>query len=999
MIGFHLGGTVREAESGIGIRGLFVKAYDKDLLFDDLLGSTFTGDDGELEIVAEAADFRDFFERRPDIYLKIYAPDRRTLLASTKNAVRWNAGRYETFDVRIPREDLGAHAPRRGMTLVGEDGAARTSVQTGEPLTLQVHGLRPSTPHRLTVSDDQGELFTDVLVSNARGTIVPTVVWPLFGIEDPRAGGPQRVEDAHERWRGRRIHLRLGEGRTVVAETTVHAEAELSRPLAISTDGKGFVLNGFEAGEHDARVSLYAFHDAEEVRVFLVERQHDWRHDDAIRPVAFADTTIERGRAEVTLARAGEIRPGAYDFIVRRMRYGYEDDEAVLRADDVVTRRVTGLVVREKFMPSKVILGGCANVQPIAGRVLPGAPYFQYADVFQVGEDIYGALDPAALDPNTTGKMVAAYVVPHKDAAGWSDPGLQHALGGNANTQRWLTQSSCINANIRLLWPAASKAGEYDVVADFGNNTADPTAFDPDDEYDMPLDIIDGYIQPGFRVVPDPGVETSFPFAGSFEYDESTQGTRTIADKHGEEVVPMRAIVHFPADVPGAASIAQTSMAQLTYPLVVVLHGNTTLTETSFRGYNYLLEHLAKNGFIAASVHQSINLDIRGRARVLREHLGILFGLFAGRVGNNVGILGHSRGGEAAFQAAGLNTAEGWGYGINAVVSLTPTAYDNWTYLHPWSAPCLVVAGSLDEQLSTSSDVGFELYDHAAPPKSLAYVYGGGHARYNTEWVQGPEGYWNIHPLDAARMIGTSAHHAIALGYITPFFRMHLRSESQWAGIFKGEWIPSSVQSSSPKLRICMQYEDATVRTIDDFEGAHTPTSWETSTIGGTVTRSGLASTPQEDLLAEIVPGSPHATAGLRAAWDPSGGALQWAVPAGQRDVSGFAALSLRIGQVIETAANPLGQAQDLRVTLTDGGGNSRSIRTSKFGELPYPEVQQYAGNMMSQMRTIRIPLHAYTIRCLGMAAVDLTDVVAVRFDFIETPTGDVSIDSIQFTS
>ena len=71
--------------------------------------------------------------------------------------------------------------------------------------------------------------------------------------------------------------------------------------------------------------------------------------------------------------------------------------------------------------------------------------------------------------------------------------------------QRWLTQSYCVNANLRLLWPNATQPGDYDIVADFGNNTANPATFVPDDHYDMPLDIIDGYVVPGFKagVMPD----------------------------------------------------------------------------------------------------------------------------------------------------------------------------------------------------------------------------------------------------------------------------------------------------------------------------------------------------------------------------------------------------------------------------------------------------------------------------------------------------------------
>lgn len=1007
MLRFFIQGLVREAETGIPLPGLFVKAYDKDLLFDDLLGSAFTGVGGSFEIVTEASDFRDLFERKPDLYLRIYAPDRETLLFSTKDAVRWNAGRYERFDVAIPRDRLGESAPPGGAELLGDDGAPRTTFQAGESLTLQVKGVRPATVHRVTVSDDGGELFTDVLISDAYGVIQPTVIWPLLGLEDPREGGRLRVEEAHARWRGRRLRLTIHDGDRGVAELPVEVDGELSRPLAVSTDGEGFLLNGFEVGQHDARLSLYAIDGAESVRVFMVPRQHDWRPGDPIRPVTFADAEVAGGRADVTVARAQELRPGAYDFVVRRLRYGYEDDDdLVLRDEDVVGgHRITGLVVREPFMPSKAIQGGCTNILPIAGRSISGPPYFQFSDVFQVGEDVYGALDPAALDPALVGKMVAAYVVKHKDAAGWADPSLQHlaVLGGNASTQKWLTQSFCINANKRLLWPAATQVGEYDVVADFGNNAANPGAFVADHKYDMPLDVIDGYINAGFRVVPDPAVDTSFAHAGTFEYSEATQGSLFVTEDG--ESVPLRAVVWFPADAPGAITVGQVSMKQASYPLVVAVHGNSWSGEAAgFRGYNYLLQHLARNGFIVASIYQNYNMGIRGRARVLRKHLQILYTLFGVRAAANVGIMGHSRGGEAVYQAAGLNIAEAWGYTIKAVVSLAPTAYNTPdTFANPWSAPFLAISVALDGDLSAPSDNGgFALYDHAAPaPRSMAWVYGGCHTRFNTEWGETDVTGGNVHPTDRMRIVSAAAHQAIAKGYMAAFFRQHQRGEAQWSSLFQGAWIPASVQAAAPGIRICMQYEQAPARTVDDFEGAHTPTSWQISTIGGAVSQSGMAVGPQEDVLWDVDSHSPHPTAGLQVEWDTVGDALRWDVPLAQKDVSGYAALSFRIGQVVNdpmSPVNPDAQPQDLRVTLTDKGGNSRAIRVSKFFEVPFPEKQVYELYMTSAMRTVRIPLHAWTIRCVGVPEVDLKKIESVRFEFAETAKGRVAIDSLQFT-
>jgi hypothetical protein len=248
-------------------------------------------------------------------------------------------------------------------------------------------------------------------------------------------------------------------------------------------------------------------------------------------------------------------------------------------------------------------------------------------------------------------------------------------------------------------------------------------------------------------------------------------------------------------------------------------------------------------------------------------------------------------------------------------------------------------------------------------------------------------------------VITADAHKAIAKGYMAAFFRQYLRNETQWAGIFKGEWAPAAIAIADPRTKIYTQYEDTAVRTIDDFEGAHTATSWQTSTIGAAVAHSGLPAAPVEAKLNAIDSHSPHVTAGLKLRWDNVGDSLTYAVPIGQRDVSTFEALSFRVTQVVNSASNSNGQAQDLRVTLTDGNGNSRAIRVSKIAEIPWPDMRDIDMYRKSAMCTIRIPMKSYTIKCLNIAAVDITNVVTLTFDFSEFATGEIEIDSLQFTA
>jgi hypothetical protein len=110
---FRISGRVFDRATGAGVAGIVVRAYDKDLLFDDLLGNALTDVDGRFLLVYEGADFRELFERRPDIYLSLHDGSG-ARLQDTRDAIRWRAGADEVFDVALDRVP-----PKEGTDTVG----------------------------------------------------------------------------------------------------------------------------------------------------------------------------------------------------------------------------------------------------------------------------------------------------------------------------------------------------------------------------------------------------------------------------------------------------------------------------------------------------------------------------------------------------------------------------------------------------------------------------------------------------------------------------------------------------------------------------------------------------------------------------------------------------------------------------------------------------------------------------------------------------------------
>ena len=153
------------------------------------------------------------------------------------------------------------------------------------------------------------------------------------------------------------------------------------------------------------------------------------------------------------------------------------------------------------------------------------------------------------------------------------------------------------------------------------------------------------------------------------------------------------------------------------------------------------MQHFARNGFIAASIDVKYfngmsdvhGMGAQGRAEALFHHILVLNTKFGAKVQNNIGIMGHSRGGEAVIKASRINQQQGLGHNINAVISLAPTdQYGTESLAGAWSKPYFVLYGSRDGDIDggiwvpgyTVPMTGFAQYDRAnGLKKSMCFVY------------------------------------------------------------------------------------------------------------------------------------------------------------------------------------------------------------------------------------------------------------------------------------
>lgn len=108
---FQVTGRVYEAESGLGIPNLFVKAFDKDLIKDDILGEASTNNEGYFEIQYSEQTFNNQFEGNPDLYIVVKTSDRSHVLYTNKKDYRREASTCEVFEVAIPQSTLQQQRP------------------------------------------------------------------------------------------------------------------------------------------------------------------------------------------------------------------------------------------------------------------------------------------------------------------------------------------------------------------------------------------------------------------------------------------------------------------------------------------------------------------------------------------------------------------------------------------------------------------------------------------------------------------------------------------------------------------------------------------------------------------------------------------------------------------------------------------------------------------------------------------------------------------------
>lgn len=457
-------------------------------------------------------------------------------------------------------------------------------------------------------------------------------------------------------------------------------------------------------------------------------------------------------------------------------------------------------------------------------------------------------------------------------------------------------------------------------------------------------------------------------------------------------------------------------------PIVFIVMGNHNAFEPrpspstevdevdSYDGYDYLQQALADAGVASCSVDtnfaNALNLGIRARAEITLDTIALIRARTPAAVLSKldfqkVGLVGHSRGGEAVVMAALLAAGRSLTFRTRCVASIAPTDFSSTrtgridaagTTL-PVTAPLglggslryLVLLGAHDGDVAEPSHNGFTLYDRASCDKTLVFARGLTHNRFNTVWDECADYADGRHVFVIGncrsrapgttfdrRIFAAVVHREYAKFFVGALVKRTLLGDATVEDTLRGVVAPTRAQlQQSPGAgagpAASVQWSVTSALTVDEFDspgiGARGPAG-----ISVVAANSGR-------------PSVPHATASFIA----SSAGNRVRVEVGGRDLSARRELTFRLTSMVPitseaTIAAARSPDWEVRLVTSRGASACRPAHLDRRGlrdpNKPFfSTVNPGPANVTkNQFDTLVVPLSAF-------ANADLRDVRAIEFE------------------
>jgi dienelactone hydrolase len=489
------------------------------------------------------------------------------------------------------------------------------------------------------------------------------------------------------------------------------------------------------------------------------------------------------------------------------------------------------------------------------------------------------------------------------------------------------------------------------------------------------------------------------------------------------------------------------------FPLVLIVHGNHEMQDFSDPGYAYLGELLASQGFIVVSVDENFlnsamddminplkrrnGAENDARGWLLLEHLAQWRSWNAdpkhplhGKVDmDHVGIIGHSRGGEAVAVAAAFNGLDhypddatlpfNYRFKLGAVAAIAPVDGQYKTRERPTplkDVNYFVIHGSLDGDVTSfmgaSQYSRDELTGEVPAFKARLYVKGADHNQFNTSWGRNDLGLpWEV-LLDERSLLKPEAQRQIARVYLSAFLQTTLMGKEGYRPLFQD---PRRGAAWLPKGYLAADYADSGTAWAATFDEDLDPGT--AAAPGAAIVGENLSVWRESDVKLKANPLDSNV---VLIGWDERvhrahgsyaidlGSAAATAAPGADLVFSAAAAgiSSLPKGFKTPKAKGKEAESKDDKrpldwtVVLVDARGVEARLPLS-HDQVLYPQIKgqtrkfpQIDGGKAAEvvMRRYRLPLADFAA---ANPALDLAHLKAMRFDFDRSKRGAIALDDV----
>lgn len=438
---------------------------------------------------------------------------------------------------------------------------------------------------------------------------------------------------------------------------------------------------------------------------------------------------------------------------------------------------------------------------------------------------------------------------------------------------------------------------------------------------------------------------------------------------------PVHGSVYYPAQDDGEGQPFHEALAKVgRVPVVFLAHGNHDPADPSYLGYDYLQHDLAKMGMVVVSVdcnalngYASGVANIEDRAdlvidsiRHFQDRDATPGDVLHQRLDfSRVGLMGHSRGGDAAVMIPAVIGSIG--VTIRSVLALAPTNFRYWagmSTIAPSGYAFSTILPAADGDVVDNNGAQFYDVSHPDPFTSQLYVHATNHNFFNRAWLNDD----GVTPV-----LSRGAHERVLDVYGSALFRATLLGDGS-AAYLLGTRRPAGVQTDV--VHLAYRVRDALdVDHHDDGNGIGT------NSLGLPTSPSGVVA---DEFPFDQVPGAFNGTfygltVGMVLVPRERGGFFRSEV--GKLDLRDRQ-VWLRVAEVVENGVPPGATAFELGIE--DVNGTVAWLHADGVGGVPRPFERP--SRMKSMLSTLR-----FDTRCAaGTRRLELGAVVALRL----RPTG-----------